>query len=111
VAFCFKSLAAFSIASSGLVRVQSLCMIQDIKEAITVKTVYDHKNRRVYPTELLWNGNYHKIKKIGLHYPFRNGGNLFHVFTVSTDVLSFKLQLDTSNLFWTVEQISDGLPD
>lgn len=86
-------------------------MIQDLHEPITVKTVYDHKNRRVYPSELFWQNQTCKITKLGLHHTYRAGTTLFHVFSISTDLLSFKLQLDTGNLFWTVEQISDGLPD
>ncbi len=86
-------------------------MIQTIKAPITVKTVYNHRKGEVFPSELLWEGRPYKVQKIGLHYTFREGTTLFHVFTVDTQVLSFKLQLDTGNLFWTVEQISDGLPD
>jgi hypothetical protein len=86
-------------------------MIETLQEPITVKTIYDHKKRRVYPADLLWQGQTEKVKKIGLHYVYRTGDVLFHVFTVTTAHLSFKLVLNTSNLFWTVEQISDGLPD
>jgi hypothetical protein len=86
-------------------------MIQDLHEPISVKTIYDHKARKVYPSELLWQNQRCKITKIGLHHTYRTGVGLFHVYSVSTDLLSFKLQLDTTNLFWTVEQIADGLPD
>jgi hypothetical protein len=86
-------------------------MIQTLSEPISVKTVYDHKKRKVFPAEILWQGQPERVKKIGLHYVYRTGDTLFHVFTVTTANLSFKLQLNTSNLFWTVEQISDGLPD
>jgi phage head maturation protease len=86
-------------------------MTQTIHEPLTVKTIYDHKKHLVYPAELLWNNLSYKVKKIGLHYMFRIGTTLYHIFTVDTDVLSFKLQLNTDNLFWTVEEISDGLPD
>ena len=86
-------------------------MIQDLHEPISVITMYDHKNRRVYPAELFWQNQKNKITKLGLHHTYKTGNTLFHVYSVSTDLLSFKLQLDTSNLFWTVEQISDGLPD
>jgi hypothetical protein len=86
-------------------------MIQDIKAPITTQLIYDHKKNKAYPTKLLWDGNEYKINKIGMHYTYKNGNNLIHVFTVSTATLSFKLLFNTENLFWTVEQISDGLPD
>ncbi len=88
-----------------------LFMIETLNEPISVKTIYDHKKNRVYPMDILWQGQTARIKKIGLHYVYKTGDTLFHVFTVTTDQLSFKLQLNTGNLFWTVEEISDGLPD
>ena len=86
-------------------------MIQDIKAPVTTYLVYDHKKNRVYPALLRWDGVEYKIKKVGLHYTYRNGKTLFHVYTVSSSDMSFKLVLNTDNLFWMVEQVSDGLPE
>ena len=86
-------------------------MIQDIKAPITTYLIYDHRKNRVYPVKLLWDGHEYRITNVGMHYTYRNGKSLFHVFTTSTENLSFKLVLNTDNLFWTVEQISDGLPE
>ncbi len=86
-------------------------MIQTLNEPISIQLVYDHKKRRVMPVAIIWQGQAEKVKKIGLHYMYRTGDTLYHVFTVNTDKLAFKLQLNTSNLFWTLEEISDGLPD
>lgn len=86
-------------------------MIQNIKAPVSVNLVSDHKKRKVYPSQVLWDGKYYKINKIGLHYAHKSGNILLHIFTVSSEALSFKLVFDTSSLLWTMEQISDGLPD
>lgn len=86
-------------------------MIQDIKAPITTYMVYDHKKNNALPVKVLWENREYKITKIGMHYRYRVGNTLMHVFTVATASISFKLVLDTDNLFWTVEQIADGIPD
>ncbi len=86
-------------------------MIQDIKAPITAYLIYDHRKNVALPAKVFWDGREYKVKKIGMHYKHRVGNTLMHTYTVSTDSLSFKLVLNTDNLFWTVEQISDGLPD
>ena len=86
-------------------------MIQDIKAPIGVCSLYNHRKNTSGPIKLFWDGREYLVKKTGLHYSFRKGKTLFHIFTVSTGNLFFKLVLDTDSLFWSVEQISDSLPD
>jgi hypothetical protein len=86
-------------------------MIQDIKAPISVFLTYNHRTNLVYPAKLVWDGREYKVQKVGLHYSFKTGKALFHVFTAITETLFFKLVLNTTNLFWTVEQIGDDLPD
>jgi hypothetical protein len=86
-------------------------MIQDIKAPVTTYLYYDHKRNKVYPVLIRWDGVDYKIQNVGMHYTYRNGKTLFHVYTASSSELSFKLVLNTDTLFWNVEQISDGLPD
>lgn len=86
-------------------------MIQDIKAPITVYTVYGHRKGIVSPVKLVWDGRDYTVGKIGLHYSYRKGKTLFHIFTVSAGTLFFKLVLNTDNLFWTVEQIGDSMPE
>lgn len=86
-------------------------MIHDIEAPITTYMIYDHKKKVAVPAKVLWQGREYKITKIGMHYRYRIGDTLMHVFTVVTASISFKLELNTENLFWTVAQISDGIPD
>lgn len=83
-------------------------MIQDVKAPISVFLAYNHRKNLVCPIKLLWDGRQYTVKKTGLHYSLRKGRTLFHIFTVSTEALFFKLVLDTDSLFWTVEQIGDN---
>ena len=86
-------------------------MIQDVSAPIGVCAIYNHRKNTSLPVKLSWDGREYLIKKTGLHYSFRKGKTLFHVFTVSTESLFFKLVLNTDNLFWSVEQIGDNLPE
>ena len=83
-------------------------MIQKISAPISVALVYNHKTRNVKPWKVLWEGKQYLITKIGLHHTVRNGRTLFHVFSVESELLFFKLILNTDSLSWTVEEIADG---
>lgn len=86
-------------------------MIQDVKAPVSVLLAYNHQKQRVFPSKIVWDGRAYTIKSVGMHYKYKNGRSLIHVFSANSETLSFKLVLDTENLFWTMEQISDGLPD
>jgi len=86
-------------------------MIQKISAPVSVELVYDHRKHTVFPRKILWDGRIFPALKIGLHHTYREGRELVHIFSVASDNLSFRLKLDTTTLFWTLEEISDGLPN
>jgi hypothetical protein len=86
-------------------------MLQAVSAPISVLLHFDHRKRLVLPKHLNWEGRDYPVVKIGLHHTYRRGRTLYHVFSVQTDNLFFRLLLDTDTLFWRVEQISDGEPD
>lgn len=86
-------------------------MIHKLNAPVSVKLVYDHQSRTVFPQEVSWEGRVYLIIKIGLHHTFRAGRTLYHVFSVASKTLFFRLVLDTDTLLWRLEEISDGLPD
>jgi len=86
-------------------------MIQKISVPVTVTLVFNHQQRRVFPSRLVWEGRTYPIIKVGLHHTYRAGRILFHVFSVASESLFFRLVLDTETLHWRLEEISDGLPD
>ena len=85
-------------------------MLQKLDEPVSVKLIFDHSRQRVVPTALYWQGRQYPVIKIGLHHMYRAGRTLYHVFSVETESLFFRLVLDTDTLFWRLEEISDGEP-
>lgn len=85
-------------------------MIQNISESISVSFVFDSEKSIIRPRALVWNKKLYAVKKVGLHHKFRQGRTLYHVFSVASKNLFFRLVLNTENLHWKLEEISDGLP-
>lgn len=84
-------------------------MFQKLKEPVSVWLAYDSKLRRVMPEQVQWQGRLYPITKVGLHHYFRTGRTLYHVFSVTAGEIFLRLVLNTDNLHWTLEEISDGL--
>jgi len=85
-------------------------MLEKISAPVSVALAFDHTKRKVTPKWVVWNGRLYPIAKIGLHHTFRQGRTLYHVFSVASKNLFFRLVLDTETLHWRLEEISDGLP-
>jgi hypothetical protein len=82
-------------------------MIQKINSEVSVKLVYNLKEKKVYPEEVVWNERVYPIVKLGLHHTYKKGRTLYHVFSVVSKTLFFKLILNTDTLYWRLEQIAD----
>ena len=61
------------------------------------------------PKWVKWKNRVHKIEEVGLHYTFREGRVLYHVFSVNTKTLCMKLRLDTETLGWRLMEVGDGV--
>jgi hypothetical protein len=85
-------------------------MIQKVAAPVSLVFSFNHRSHTVSPQKILWNGREYIITKVGLHHTFRDGLTLYHIFSVASNSLFFRLSLNTDNLFWTLEEISDGLP-
>lgn len=83
-------------------------MIQKISIPVSVILSFDAQKRIVIPKRVRFDGKIYEIIKIGFHHTVRNGRTLFHVFSVASDTLFFRLVLNTDNLHWVLEEISDG---
>lgn len=86
-------------------------MIQRISEPVSVITSYDAKTRAVRPLSLVWSSRTYPVLQIGLRHTYRDGLTRHHVFSVTSSSLFFRLNLNADNLSWTLEEVSDGLPD
>lgn len=74
-----------------------------INERVTVGMVNNT------PKYVLWNGRNHTITKLGFHHNFREGKVLYHIFSVSTPTSFMRLTLDSENLSWKLNEITDGI--
>jgi hypothetical protein len=61
------------------------------------------------PKWVKWKNRIHEIEQVGLHYTFREGRTLYHIFSVTTKTLCMKLSLDTETLIWRLMEVSDGI--
>lgn len=79
----------------------------DMGSAISVSLVYDGCNKSVLPRQLIWKNRLYKIEKVGLHHTFEKGKTLYHVFSVVSGLVCFRLELNTKNLNWELTEIKD----
>lgn len=103
-------------------------MIQRISEPVSVITGYNAAARSVRPLSLKWGHHEYSVSQVGLRHTYRDGITRHHVFSVvarsgNTEPLAkldraewggalfFRLNLNADNLSWTLEEVSDGLPD
>jgi len=58
--------------------------------------------------KIRWRGKEYTINELAYHYKVWEGRTRMHKFAVSTGSLDFRLSYDTENLFWLLEEVSDG---
>ena len=98
------------IDSSGFIRVYfSMHLKVDVPVAVVFE--YEPRGAKISPLRLRWDGRVYSVTKVGLHHQFRIGRTLHHIFSVVCGDTFFRLNLNTDNLSWHLEEISDGLPD
>lgn len=85
-------------------------MIQSFDEPISVVFTSNSKTNVVAPASVVWAGRTYPIIKVGLHHKFHDGKTLFHIFSVVSNNIFFRISLNTDNLFWRMQEVSDGLP-
>ncbi len=63
------------------------------------------------PISVKWAGRTYPVLKVGLHHKYSDGKILYHIFSVVSNNLFFRLSLNTDNLLWRLQEVSDGLPN
>lgn len=86
-------------------------MHSKLSEPVSVVLGYDSRTRTTRPLSLTWAGTNYPVLKIGLHHTYHHGDILYHIFSIASRELFFRLKLDTTTLHWVLEEVSDGLPD
>jgi hypothetical protein len=84
-------------------------MTEKIDAPVSVRLNFDHDTGKSYPRAIIWNNRLYPVLKVGLHHKFREGRTLYHVFSVISNTLFFRLIFDTDSLGWKLEEISDKL--
>lgn len=85
-------------------------MREKINEEISVVMYYSARKRLAVPYLINWQNREYMVGKIGYRHTIRDGQTLHHIFELvdKENTLWFRLNLDTGNLHWTLEAISDG---
>lgn len=88
-------------------------MREKIDQEVSVVMYYSARHRHAQPHILAWQNREYKVGKIGYHHTVREGDTLHHIyeFVDSDEALWFRINLDTSNLHWKLEAVSDGRAD
>lgn len=86
-------------------------MREKIDEEVSVVMYYSSRRRLAVPHLIHWQNKDYSVGKIGYHHTVRDGQTLHHIFEIvdKENSLAFRLNLDTSNLHWRLEAVSDGL--
>jgi hypothetical protein len=84
-------------------------MTEAINEKVSILMLYNRQSRQVKPEQMRWQGRLVKFSRLAFHHTIREGKKLIHIFSVSNGTMDFRLSLDTETLFWTLEEVSDGL--
>ncbi len=83
-------------------------MNQKLDEPVSVSMLYDSSKRKTTPRSIVWKNRLYPVTKIGFHHNYREGRVLFHVFSVATPTIFFRLELNTETLHWRVTNIAEG---
>jgi hypothetical protein len=88
-------------------------MRQKIDQEASVVMYYSARKKVALPHLISWQNTEYQVGEIGYHHKIREGRTLYHIYEL-IDVgsnLWFRIKLNTDNLHWTVEAISDGHGD
>jgi hypothetical protein len=84
-------------------------MVEKISTPVSVSLAFDSKKMKSYPKWVVWNGRLYPILKVGLHHVYREGRTLYHVFSVVSRSIFFRLVFNTENLQWRLEEVEDDM--
>lgn len=86
-------------------------MREKINEEVSVVMYYSAKRRVALPHLISWQNKDYIVGKIGYHHTVKDGQTLHHIYELTDNqaTLWFRLNFNTANLHWQLEQISDGL--
>jgi len=81
-------------------------MLEDINEQIDVLVAFTRKT--VVPLSFTWGTKKFSIKKVNIKYSRRIGQTLHHIYAVSSINAYFKINFNTENNKWMLEEVYYG---
>jgi hypothetical protein len=87
-------------------------MREPINEEVSVVMYFSANKKLALPRLIHWQNQDYEVGKIGYHHTVKQGTTLHHIFELvdTANSLWFRLDLDTANLHWRLEAVSDGQP-
>lgn len=84
-----------------------------INQEVSVVSFFSASKRLALPHIIHWQGTSYDVGSIGFHHSVHKGSTLFHVYELTDreESIWMRLLLNTSNLHWTLEAVSDGQAD
>lgn len=84
-----------------------------INQEVSVISVFSSKHKTAQPRLISWQNKEYKVGEIGYHHVIYNGNIYHHIFELADieQTLWFRLNLNTKNLHWILEEVSDGNAD
>jgi hypothetical protein len=88
-------------------------MRQKINKEVSIVSFYNSRKQIAQPYVISWNNQDHTVGEIGYHHKIYDGKICHHIFELvnSQQTLWFRLDFNTDNLHWTLQEVSDGNAD
>jgi hypothetical protein len=84
-----------------------------INQEVSVVSFYNSRKQQAQPYVISWNNKDFTVGKIGYHHKIYDGKVCHHIFELvnSEETVWFRLNYNTDNLHWLLEEVSDGQAD
>jgi hypothetical protein len=86
-------------------------MREELDEQINVLASFATGPRnsvRVTPHLIAWRGRRYRLTKRGLYHPERRGTKRIHIFSFTSDMTTFRVELDPETLEWRLKEAYYG---
>lgn len=86
-------------------------MREKVNEEVTVVMVYSAKQKAATPHLMYWLNKDYKLGPVDYYHNYMDGRDIQHIYELcdKEETIWFRLRLNSANLHWTLEAISDGL--
>jgi hypothetical protein len=85
-------------------------MTEKIDEEVSVVMYYSAAKKYACPHIINWRNKQYDVGKIGYYHKIKDGVTIHHIYELvdKSESLWLKLDLNSDNLHWKLEAISDG---